>query len=607
MVGRCKGSQFVSIGSHRFREPETTGKLVGKEWIITGDPFVLMRLQAMFPLATRRADDKAVCITATPEHSRDLLWFKQRHPILFDQERKLRSLAAEYVLKQSRAKEILSEGYQPKLVSFAKGEAPRWYQQIAADLFRSVSSLLLADELGLGKTVSAITALADPGLRPAAVIVPVHLQIQWRNQLKRFLPSLAVHTIPHTTPYPLENVFATCSGCGAHLDLTKERWKCSICRTPIDKKLSTRPPDVTIISYSKMTNWARVLARNCVTMICDEAHELRTGAKTDRWKAVHTLAKAVRYRLAMSATPIYNLGGETFNVIECVSPGFLGPKDLFQEQWCGYASSSKEPELLDPEALRSFLVQSKLMLRRSAKEVGIPVHDCEIIHQTVEADASTFSNATTGAEELARAILNDHNRNRGQDTMELDRLIRQATGLAKVPAVVAFVEMLCEQGEQVVVFAWHRAVHDLLAERLAKWKPVFYTGTENSTQKAAAVEKFQRGEARVIVVSLRSGQGLDGLQFASCTAVVAELDWTWAVFKQNVGRIARDGQTRPCKAYCLVSDFGSDPIVSQALGLKKDQLNGLLGERQIAPTKAFDSAAAIRQLAVDYLRKKQLA
>lgn len=597
----------MSIGSLRFNTPETTCRLVGKEWIITGDPFVLMRLQAVFPLATRRADDKAVCITATPEHSRDLLWFKQRHPFTIDQERKLRSLAAEYILKQAKANDILSETYSPKLVSFAKGEAPRWYQQIAADLFTSVSSLLLADELGLGKTVSAITALANPALRPAVVIVPVHLQIQWKNQIKRFLPSLAVHTIPHTKAYDLNNIFCTCSSCGANLDTTKERWRCSICNAPLDKKAKTRHPDVTIISYTKVAHWFRVLGRTCVTMICDEAHELRSGNKTDRWTAVHSIAKAVRYRLAMSATPIYNLGGETYNIIECVSPGFLGPKDTFREQWCGYSSATKEPELKDPDALGAFLTASKLMLRRSAKEVGIPVHDCEIIHQTVEADMAVFNQATTGAEELAKSILNNRNRSRGQDSMELDSLLRQATGLAKVPAVVAFVEMLCEQGEAVVVFAWHRAVHDLLAERLAKWKPVFYTGTESPIQKAAAVEKFQRGEAKVIVVSLRSGQGLDGLQFASCTAVIAELDWTWAVFKQNVGRIARDGQTRPCKAYCLVSDFGSDPIVSQALGLKKDQLNGLLGERQVGPVKAFDSATAIKQLATEYLRKKHLA
>jgi hypothetical protein len=107
----------------------------------------------------------------------------------------------------------------------------------------------------------------------------------------------------------------------------------------------------------------------------------------------------------------------------------------------------------------------------------------------------------------------------------------------------------------------------------------------------------------VFCISLRAGEGLDGLQHVSSTAVVAELDWTWAVVKQNVGRIARDGQTRPCKAYFPVTDFGSDPIVSQVLGLKRDQLNGFIGEKQNGPVKAVDHAAAIRRLAADYLKK----
>ena len=53
----------------------------------------------------------------------------------------------------------------------------------------------------------------------------------------------------------------------------------------------------------------------------------------------------------------------------------------------------------------------------------------------------------------------------------------------------------------------------------------------------------------------------------------------------------------------MVSEFGSDPIVSQVLGLKKDQLNGLIGERVSVPTVAFDSAAEIKRLARAHLNR----
>lgn len=599
----------MSIGLAHSEPSKTTCRLVNKEWVVSGDPFILSRVEAVFPLS-RRSNSGYVAIPAGPEQCRDLLWFKQRYPIDIDQEKFLRSSAAKYIVRQQQAELILSDNYSPNLVEFARGQSPRPYQQVAADLWKSVHGMLLADEVGLGKTITGITALTDPNLRPGCVVVPVHLAIQWRNQIKRFVPSLKTHIVQTTAPYSL-NIIADCPNCGAVVDTVAETRplspSCPICKTRLSSHVEKRPPDVTIISYSKLIQWPDQINRVCRSVIYDEAHALRSGDKTDRWKAARRIGRAMEYRLLMTATPLFNMGGEAYNIIECANPGFLGDKQTFQQNWCQYSATTKEPPLRDPEAFGSYLRSQKVMLRRTATEVGIPVHDCEIIHQTVDSDDRVFEDATTRAEELARHLLSDSNRNRGVDTMEFDSVLRQATGLAKVPAVVAFTEMLLEQDESVVLFAWHRAVHQILYERLKDWSPVMYTGSENAEQKAAAVHRFQTRDSKVILVSLRAGEGLDGLQHASCTAVIAELDWTWSVAKQNIGRIARDGQTRPCRAYFLVSEYGSDPVVSQVLGLKKDQLNGLIGERAVGPVRAFDSAAAIKALAEKYLKQKRRA
>lgn len=572
----------------------------------------------IFPLAQRRKDDSAICIPATPEQSRDLIWFRQRYDLVVDNERKMRSLAAQYIIRQQQAASILDGTYVGNPVHFARGQAPRDYQLVAANLWKSVHGLLLADALGTGKTVIGITALTDPALRPACVILPGHLAIQWQSQLKRFTPALKVHVIQSTMPYSL-NLVAECPACAAVIDTVNDVRSfsphCPICKRRLPNNLSKRPPDVTILSYSKIIRWPDQIIRTCKSVVYDEVHALRSGEKTERWKAAKRISRAMHYRMGASGTPLFNLGGEAWNILECLVPGFLGSKETFQANWCRYQATSKEPPLRDPAAFGAYLKSQNVMLRRTAREVGIPVHDCEIIHQVVDADPEIFANATSRAEELAKLLLSEHNAKRGMDTLEFDKVMRQATGLSKVPSVVAFVEMLLEQGESVVVFAWHQSVHGLLMERLAHWHPMKYTGTETAEQKAAAVHKFQTPDededgkvrAKVILISLRAGEGLDGLQFASCTAVVAELDWTWSVAKQNIGRIARDGQTRPCKAYFLVSDYGSDPIVSQVLGLKKDQLNGLIGEREPGPVKAYDSRGAIETLAKSYLSKRRLS
>jgi len=456
-------------------------------------------------------------------------------------------------------------------------------------------------------TATAIAAIADPALRPACIITPNHLIAQWKGQLRRFTPGLTVHEIKQTEPYSLE-LMVDCPSCGATVDTVNGTRqlspKCPVCKHKFPNTLTRRPADVTLLAYSKMLNWPNYVGSVCKTVAFEEGHALRSH-DTKRWRAAHSIAKQCEYRVAITATPLFNLGGEAWNILECVRPGFLGSKAEFKETWCGGSGpSGKEPPLLDPEAFGAYLKSSHIMLRRKAVEVGIPVHDCQIIHQTVDADTEVFSKETSRADEMARIILGEaRSKSRGMETIQFDAIMRQATGLAKVNAITAFTEMLLEQDEPVVMFAWHQSVHNLYMERLAKWNPCKYTGQEKPMEKEANVEKFVRGDSKVIIISLRAGEGLDGLQQVCCTAVVAELDWTWSVPKQNIGRIARDGQTRPCKAYFMVSEFGSDPIVSQVLGLKKDQLNGLIGERVSVPTVAFDSAAEIKRLARAHLNR----
>ena len=57
--------------------------------------------------------------------------------------------------------------------------------------------------------------------------------------------------------------------------------------------------------------------------------------------------------------------------------------------------------------------------------------------------------------------------------------------------------------------------------------------------------------------------------------VFGEIDWSPAVHEQAIGRPHRDGQPEPVFAYFLLSDEGSDPFIADALGLKREQIEGV--------------------------------
>jgi SNF2 family DNA or RNA helicase len=150
-----------------------------------------------------------------------------------------------------------------------------------------------------------------------------------------------------------------------------------------------------------------------------------------------------------------------------------------------------------------------------------------------------------------------------------------ATGVAKAKAVAEYVKILLENDEPVLLAGWHRDCYAIWLKELAAYAPVMYTGSESPNQKEQSKEAFIAGKSKLMIISLRSGVGLDGLQVACSTVVFGELDWSPKVHDQVIGRVNRDGQDKPVTGIFLVCDGGSDPPMVDLLGLKAEQADGI--------------------------------
>lgn len=204
---------------------------------------------------------------------------------------------------------------------------------------------------------------------------------------------------------------------------------------------------------------------------------------------------------------------------------------------------------------------------------------------------------------MARLIMDQttNRKDRFRAAGDLDMMMRQATGIAKAVYVAQFVRLLLASERRVLLFGWHRAVYDIWMDQLAEFYPALYTGTESPAQKARSINSFTydgHGGSRVLIMSLRSGAGVDGLQKHARVAVFGELDWSPQVHEQCIGRLRRDGMgTDPAVAYYLVAEDGSDPTIAQVLQVKRQQ-----GEQLVSPDgKLFNNAQ------VDVNRSRLLA
>jgi hypothetical protein len=142
----------------------------------------------------------------TPDRARDLDWFMSRYPLRMSPqtEARLRGSVAAYEAGQDRVARLLSGDYvPPTLAGIREPERADPHQVRAATLLRETGRLLLLDEVGLGKTVSALTAIADGWGLPAIIVVQPHIADQWIGFIERFNTLRAVQVKTHT-PHKLD-------------------------------------------------------------------------------------------------------------------------------------------------------------------------------------------------------------------------------------------------------------------------------------------------------------------------------------------------------------------------------------------------------------------
>ena len=548
----------------------------GQTWLIVCEPHISMRMKRVFAQIDKGSHG-ILRLSATDENSRDLEWFLTRYPMTVSDASALTTRARAFDARVDAAYRILDGSYT--LPDYEMALPPRDYQKVAADLAINTGGLLCADELGLGKTVTALAMLADPSSLPALIVVPAHLPRQWQQEVQRFLPKLRVHIIKKGSVYPLA-----------------------------DKKTGELP-NVLITSYHKLRGWADHLGQGgkyaIRSIVYDECQELR---RTDslKYKAAHYLSKQVHRRLGLSATPIYNYGGEFFSVMDALKPGCLGTKGEFIREWCVNSYGDK-PRISDPKAFGTYLRDSALMVRRTLKDVSRELPALNRIVIPISSDPKALDDVADAAIELAKIIMTQNN---GFEIMkassELSNQLRQATGIAKAPYVAEFVRMLLEQGKPTILFGWHREVYSIWASRLGDYNPAWYTGSESPAKKQREVARFLAGETNLIILSLRSGSGLDGLQARCSTTVFGELDWSPGVLEQCIGRPYRDGQPDPVFAYFPVSSDGVDPIMMDILGLKSQQIQGVRDPSGSLVIPKTVDPGHIRKLAAAYLKQRGL-
>lgn len=226
--------------------------------------------------------------------------------------------------------------------------------QVDAALFALASPLsngvILADEVGLGKTIEASLVLAQKWAehkRRLLLIVPATLRKQWSQELveKFSLPSRILEArnfkeaqaAGATNPFLVETAFGESAVAICSYEFASRK----------QGELAAVPWDLVVF---------------------DEAHKLRNFYRGDSAKIASRLDAALKGRpkLLLSATPLQNNLQELYGLITLIDPHFFGSLDAFKARYCRPKLETAEFEHLR-DRLKGIC---KRTLRRQVQEIG---------------------------------------------------------------------------------------------------------------------------------------------------------------------------------------------------------------------------------------------
>ena len=465
---------------------------------------------------------------------------------------------------------------EPRIVGIT-GEL-RAYQERGVAWLQQLTDLgmggVLADQMGLGKTLQAIALLTSrPQDRPHLVVCPTSVVSTWERELARFAPEVAVYR--HHGP---------------------------------DREVTPRAfrsGQVVVTSYALLRRDIELLDQvGWDVVVFDEAQQIKNPTSKGARAARSLDARA---RLAMTGTPIENRLTELWSIVDVTNPGLLGSQRSFSERfavpierWHDAAAAARLRRLVAPFVLRRRKDDPEVAVDLPAKQ-ELTV-SCSLTREQVAlyqaAVDDAFSGPGLGGTAFERrgrilALLTalkqicnhpaQYRREEGPLAHRSGKLIRATEILGE----------LIDDGDRALVFTQFREMGQLLVRHLRDELDLpevpFLHGGVPLGQRDQLVRRFQDDEDAppLLLVSLRAGG--TGLNLTRASHVLHfDRWWNPAVEDQATDRAHRIGQSRTVNVHTLVTAGTVEERIAELLEHKRSLADAVVGTGETWITELDD-------------------
>lgn len=427
----------------------------------------------------------------------------------------------------------------------------RWLKTMAEYGFGGI----LADDMGIGKTIQVIALLQDEKDHnkdaTSLVVCPSSLLLNWQHEVDKFSHNLSSIIISGSS----DERKALLHQCKNY--------------------------DIVITSYDYLKRDIELYQGMIFTyQILDEAQYIKNH-NTKNAQSVKQIQSL--HKFALTGTPIENSLAELWSIFDFLMPGYLYNYNYFKGVY--EVPIVKDNDVVALQELRRMV--EPFILRRVKKDVlkELPekVENTLLVDLDEEARKLYMANVALIRDDLSSAIASKGlNKSRIMILSMLTRLRQLCCdprllyenyngSSAKLEACMELVENCIESGKKILLFSQFTSLLSLIEDELINRGVPYYLlkGSTPKAQRQHLVNAFNTNDIPIFLISLKAGG--TGLNLTSAEVVIHFDPW-WNISAQNqaTDRAYRIGQHNNVQVFKLIARDTIEERIMQLQDQKKD-------------------------------------
>lgn len=437
------------------------------------------------------------------------------------------------------------------------------HQEEGIKFLLSRNGCILADDMGLGKSIQSIVAALESGAKKILIVSPSSAKINWEREIKVFSDDTTI--------------------------VEGKKWseaKFTIINFDILKNFHTL--DEKKEGEDKIINRQLANAKFDLAII-DEAHYLKNN-ESIRGKIMVELTNKFKIPKVwlLTGTPVANRPMDFFNLLKIINSPLAKNWKHYAVRYCDgkkffrtLKNGKKRQIWLTDGAsnLDELASKTKNIILRRLKTDVLDMPDKVITPTYHRLESKELKQYEELFDEYLqkRLSIGKKNGNINKDLVELI-LLRQFIASVAIPHTIEMVENAIEQGRKVIVFTSFTEELEILSRHFGKIS-VTHNGPMSTTQKQKSVDAFQTNDKIKVFIGNIKSAGVAITLTEATVVIFNSFSWVTGDNEQAEDRAFRIGQKNDVNVYYQLFEDTISTRMWLTLKNKKDIISTIIGDK----------------------------